>query len=50
MNVMNGYKTTMIATTIMIRIMMKQNSIKEIVTEASNDTQNQNNAHQKTVL
>ena len=32
----------------MMKIMMKLNSIKEIVTGASNDTQHQNNAHTKT--
>ena len=35
----------MIVTTIMMKIMMKYNSIKEIVTVALNDTQHQNNAH-----
>ena len=38
----------MIGTTIMMTIVMKYNSIKEIVTGAPNDTQHQNNAHQKT--
>ena len=32
----------------MMKIMMKYNYIKEIVTEAPNDTQRQNNAHPKT--
>ena len=40
----------MIITTVMMKIMMKYNSIKEIVTGAPNDTQHQNNAHPKTVL
>ena len=38
----------MIVTTIMIKIMMKYNYIKETVTGAPNDTQRQNNAHPKT--
>ena len=37
----------MIVTIIMMKIMMKYNSIKEIATEAHNDTQQQNNAHPK---
>ena len=32
----------------MKKIMMKYNSIKEIVKEAHNDTQHQNNTHPKT--
>ena len=31
----------------MMKIMMKYNFIKEIVTDASNDSQHQNNAHPK---
>ena len=34
----------------MMKIMMKKNSIKEIVAGAPNDTQLQNNAHPKPVL
>ena len=41
-------KIQMIVTTIMMKIMMKQNSIQETVTGAPNDTQHQNNAHPKT--
>ena len=37
--VMNGYKIAMIVTTFMMKIMMKYNSSKEIVTGAPNDTQ-----------
>ena len=37
----------MVVTTIMMKIMMKYNSIKEIVTGAPIDTQHQNNAHSK---
>ena len=47
---MNGHKNTVMVTTIMMKIMTKYNSIKEIVTGAHNDTQHQNNAHPKTVL
>ena len=37
----------MIVTTTMMTIMIEYNSIKEIVTGAPNDTQQQNNAHAK---
>ena len=37
----------MIVTTIMMKIMMKYDSIKGLVTGAPNDTQHQNNAHPK---
>ena len=40
----------MIVTTIMMKIMMKYDLIKEMVTGVPNDTQHQNNAHPKTVL
>ena len=43
-------KIPIMVTAIVMKIMMKYNSIKEIVTGAYNYTQHQNNAHQKTVL
>ena len=43
-------KILMTVTTIMMKIMIKQNYIKEIVTGAPYDTQHQSNAHSKTVL
>ena len=43
-------KIPMVVTTIMMKIMMIYNSIKEIVKRAHNDIQHQTNAHQKKVL
>ena len=42
-------KIQMIVTTIMVKVMMQQNSIKEIVTGAPYDIQHQSNANLKTV-
>ena len=41
-------KITIIATTLMMKILMKYNFIKEIVKGAHNDTQHQNSTHPRT--
>ena len=46
-NEKNGQKVPKIFTTIIMKIKMKQNTVKEIVKGAHDDTQNQNSTPQK---